>query len=422
MVTIDYRIDKNRIFQRLMDLAKIGKVGETGTHRFALSPEDKEAQLLVTSWMKEAGMNVTSDNFGNLIGRKEGTDPVLPVVMIGSHIDTVPNGGRFDGSIGVIGGIEVVQAIKEAKISHQHSIEVVAFCDEEGSRFRDGLFGSRGMIGQVTPTDLTVKDKAGISRYDALKSFGFAINPDAMDQSVRKSETIKVFLEIHIEQGPYLEKNDKSVGIVEGIAGPAWLKIQLKGEAGHAGTVPMNLRHDSMVGAAEVIKEIEMICKRDSTGTMVGTVGEIQAFPGGRNVIPDSVEFTLDIRDIDLERRNDAIQRIEQVVKTTCEKRGLTCTIDNLQEVNPVNCSGDVVQTLSDASKELELNAPIMISGAGHDAMFMAELTKMGMVFVRCRGGISHNPEEWASKEDIAQGTVLLARSVAMFIEIDEGT
>lgn len=416
MKTLSYRVDQDRIFQRVLELAEIGKVGETGTQRFALTEEDKEAQLLVSSWMKEAGMCVWHDHFGNLIGRKEGSNPHLPVVMIGSHIDTVPNGGRFDGTIGVIGGIEVVQAIQEAGIAHQHPIEVVAFCDEEGTRFSDGLFGSRGMIGKVSKEDLMVKDEAGVTRYEALKSFGFGINPDEIEKSVRRKGEIKVFLEMHIEQGPYLEQHKKPVGIVKGIAGPAWLKIQLRGEAGHAGTVPMNLRRDPMTGAAEIIKNIENICKSDTTGTMVGTVGVIEAFPGGRNVIPESVAFTLDLRDIDLERRNRANQEIEAEIKEVCVKRGLNFHIEKLQEIDPVRCSREVVQALEASSRELNIDAPVMISGAGHDAMFMAEITEMGMIFVRCRGGISHNPKEWANREDIAKGTQVLARTVEKYI------
>lgn len=405
-------INGSRIFDRVLELSKIGKSGNSGVKRFALSEEDKEAHFLVTSWMEEAGMEVRHDNFGNLIGRKEGENPDLPVIMIGSHIDTVPNGGDFDGTIGVIGGIEVVQAFKESRIPHSYPIEVVAFCDEEGSRFADGMFGSRGMAGLVDQDDLYVKDDEGVSRYEALKLFGNSINPDEMYKSVRNNGEIKLYLEMHIEQGPYLEKNHAPVGIVKAIAGPSWSTIKITGEAGHAGTVPMNLRRDPMTGAAEIIKEIEMICYGDSTGTMVGTVGKISSFPGGKNVIPDTVEFTLDLRDINLDRRNSAIKLIEEKVKKICEKRSLKGNIQKHLEINPVPCSEDVLKTLKEISEKLNINAPIMFSGAGHDAMNMAQITHIGMIFVRCKNGISHNPNEWADKKDITRGTELLFETI----------
>ncbi|WP_240374700.1 Zn-dependent hydrolase [Bacillus piscicola] len=401
-------INGTRLFERLMELAKIGKKGDTGVERLVLSSEDDKAQELVTSWMEEAGMSVRVDHFGNLIGRKEGRDKNLPTVMIGSHIDTVPNGGRFDGTIGVLGGIEVVQTLKEANVVHDNPIEVVAFCDEEGTRFADGFFGSRGMIGHVESKDLEAKDENGLSREEALASFREGIDVQRRDESIRKPDDVKLFLEMHIEQGPFLEKRDLPVGIVEGIAGPVWGKVQKIGEAGHAGTVPMNMRRDPLAGAAEVIASIEAICKQDTTGTLVGTVGKIEAHPGGRNVIPDSVEFSLDLRDVDLQKRENALNRIEESIASICKDRGLTGILERTLSIDPVLCSGQIIESLQEGSSSLGLEAPLMISGAGHDAMFMEKITRMGMVFVRCKNGISHNPAEWAEKEDIVAGTALL--------------
>lgn len=412
MKSITVKVDGERIYKRIFELAEIGKVGETGVSRFALTEEDKKAQQLVMSWMKEAHMEVRHDNFGNLIGRKEGNDPNLKAVVLGSHIDSVPNGGRFDGVIGVLGAIEVVQSIVDFNISHEHPIEVIAFSDEEGSRFSDGLFGSRGMVGLVNKEHLTLKDDKGVSRYEALKNFGFNINPDQIDNSVRKPNEIKCYFEMHIEQGPFLEAVNKPVGIVKAIAGPAWFSIHITGEAGHAGTVPMKYRKDPMAGTAEIVKEIEMICKSDIEESLVGTIGKIQAFPGGRNVIPQSVEFSLDLRDVELEKRNENMQKIVEVIKRVCDERNLQYEIKKALEVPPVQCSENIVHLLKEANEELNLNAPIMISGAGHDAMYMAEITDIGMIFVRCKDGISHNPKEWASKEDIEIGTQLLLNAV----------
>ena len=409
-------VNIERLYNRLTELGRIGQVSDTGVNRFAFTKEDKEAQKLVTKWMEEAGMQVKHDNFGNLIGRKEGNRPELPVVMMGSHIDTVPNGGRFDGTLGVIGAIEVVQVLMENNLQHDHPIEIVAFSDEEGTRFSDGLFGSRGMVGLVTENDLRLKDSDGITRYDAIKSFGFNINPEQYKASVRKRGEIKLYFEMHIEQGPYLQAQNKSVGIVKGIAGPVWLNIRITGEAGHAGATPMHLRKDPMNGAAEIIAEIERVCHNDSASTLVGTVGRINAFPGGRNVIPDSVEFTVDIRDIDEQKRTQAIELIDDKLKKICRERALDGEIEVLQEIEPVMCSQEIIESLEQESHRLNLDAPVMMSGAGHDAMFLEQITDIGMIFVRCKDGISHSPKEWVSKEDILDGTLLLLNTIQRYI------
>ncbi|MES1042597.1 Zn-dependent hydrolase [Peribacillus simplex] len=409
-------ISKERLRIHIEQLGEIGKTKDKGVQRLALSKEDREATLLVSEWMREAGLTVTHDHFGNLIGRKEGENPSLPSVMIGSHIDSVRNGGKFDGVIGVLAGIEIVHAISEANVVHEHSIEVVAFCEEEGSRFNDGLFGSRGMVGKVKPEDLQKVDDNNVTRYEALKTFGFGINPDFTQQSIREIGDIKHYFEMHIEQGPYLEKNNYPIGIVSGIAGPSWFKVRLVGEAGHAGTVPMSLRKDPLVGAAEVIKEVETLCMNDPNAPTVGTVGRIAAFPGGSNIIPESVEFTLDIRDIELERRNKIIEKIEEKIKLVSNTRGLEYQIEKNMAAVPVKCSENLINSLKQSCKELEIDAPIIVSGAGHDAMFLAEITEIGMVFVRCRNGISHSPKEWAEIDDILTGTKILYESIIKHI------
>ncbi|PLT35501.1 hydantoinase/carbamoylase family amidase [Bacillus sp. V5-8f] len=405
-------INGQRLQNRIENLGEIGRTKDNGVQRLALTNEDREATLLVSEWMKEAGLTVSHDHFGNLIGRKEGNKPGLPPVMIGSHIDSVRNGGKFDGIIGVLAGIEIAHNITESNTVHEHPIEVVAFCEEEGSRFNDGLFGSRGMVGKVSEDDLKMVDDNNISRYEALKTFGFGINPDLKEESIRKNGDIKAYFEIHIEQGPYLEKYNYPVGIVSGIAGPSWLNVKLKGEAGHAGTVPMSLRKDPLPGAAEVIIEVERLCKEDPEAPAVGTIGRILAFPGGSNIIPQSVEFSLDIRDIDLERRNNTIKKIEEKINHVCKDRGLEYEIERSINIDPVKCSENIVKTIKEACKSLGIEAPVMISGAGHDAMLLAEITQIGMVFVRCRGGISHQPKEWAEIDDIVTGTQVLYESV----------
>ena len=410
------KINGERLYTRIMKLGEIGKNIHHGVQRVALSEEDKQAQLLVMKWMEEAGMTVTHDHFGNLIARKEGKNPELPVVMIGSHIDSVRNGGMFDGVIGVLAGIEIVHALSEAQLEHAHSIEVVAFCEEEGSRFNDGLFGSRGMVGKVTKEDFSKVDDNNLTRYEALKTFGFGINPDQYEESIRSSGEIKLYLEMHIEQGPFLDSTNRSVGIVKGIAGPAWYTIKLQGTAGHAGTVPMNLRSDPLVGASEVIAEIDKICKGELEQQTVGTVGILRVFPGSSNVIPSEVEFSLDLRDLHLSRRNRVFNQIQAKLDQVCQARGLKSTIVTNMQVDPVECSKEVVDVLSQVSQSLGIDAPLMVSGAGHDAMLIADIADIGMVFVRCRDGVSHNPKEWAEIGDIVSGTEILYETVLKYI------
>jgi allantoate deiminase len=409
-------ISKERLCIHIDKLGEIGKTKDNGVQRLALSKEYKEATLLVSEWMREAGLTVTHDHFGNLIGRKEGRNPNLPSVMIGSHIDSVRNGGKFDGVIGVLAGIEIVHTISVANLDHEYPIEVVAFCEEEGSRFNDGLFGSRGMVGKILKEDLKKVDDNNITRFEALKTFGFGINPDSIEESIRSIGEIKHYFEIHIEQGPFLERNDYPVGIVSGIAGPSWSNVKLIGEAGHAGTVPMNLRRDPLLGAAEVIKEVENLCMNDPDAPTVGTVGRIETFPGGSNIIPESVVFTLDIRDIELERRNQIIKKIEEKIIQVSKARGLEYEIERNVNTVPVKCSENLINSLKEACQELGIEAPIMVSGAGHDAMLLAEITDIGMVFVRCRNGISHSPKEWADIEDIVIGTQVLYESILKHI------
>lgn len=412
----DIAIDQKRLYERVMQLAEIGKVGETGVERVALSDEDKQAQLVVMDWMKQAGMCVYHDHFGNLIGRKEGRDPSLPPVVIGSHIDSVKNGGRFDGVIGVVGGIEVVQSISDMGIDHLYPIEVIAFCEEEGSRFSDGLFGSRGMVGKLNKDSFELTDEKGVSRYEALKNFGFGIDPDRVDESIKTSGDMKLYLEMHIEQGPYLEVKEQPIGIVKGIAGPSWYKITIYGDGGHAGTVPMKMRKDPMSAAAEIVHHIEKICIGKSDGELVGTVGQIELFPSGVNVIPTKAEFSLDLRDIDMDRRKEALEEIKSVIDQACERRAVSYEISEKMNVPSVMCSEEIIQTMVEVCQEEQFDAEVLVSGGGHDAMLMAEITDIGMIFVRCKGGVSHHPDEFASAEDVAAGANVLYKTVLKYV------
>lgn len=405
-------INSKRLFDRILTLGEIGRDEKGGVTRRALSAEDKKGHEQVIEWIKEIGMTVRYDNFGNLIARKEGIHSDLAPVIVGSHIDSVKNGGRFDGVIGVLGGIEIAQILMEENFIHNRAFEVVAFCEEEGSRFNDGLFGSRGVIGRITDTDLKRKDEKDISRYEALENFSEEINPSKIDESVLQEHDVHAYLEMHIEQGPYLENEGLAVGVVSHIAGPHWMSITLKGEAGHAGTVPMDMRKDPVPAVSEIILYVEQKCKEPSYRETVGTIGIIETLPGGSNIIPDMVRFSLDLRDIDLQRREVLYEDIQRKIEEVCTRRGLQWEIDKGMHISPVSCAPRLTEKLLTGMEKMELTPNTLISGAGHDAMLLAEITEIGMLFVRCRKGISHQPEEWADQNDIALGTSVLLDAV----------
>lgn len=403
-------IRQARLQERLEQLAEIGKIGETGVCRLALSPEDLAGVQLVRGWMEEAGLQTRVDHFGNLIGRLEGRNPDAPVLMIGSHIDSQPYGGRYDGTIGVLGGLEVVQTMMEQGIVPQQPIEVVAFCDEEGCRFQKGLFGSRGILGRLEPGELERTDKQGITRRQALLDFG--CDPDRFEESLYAPGSIAAFLELHIEQGPILDKSDEPVGIVTGISGPLWWTVEMTGFAGHAGSVPMSMRQDALLGAAKVIVALNELARLDPSAPTVGTVGHLEVFPDSRNIIPEKVRFTVDLRDIDLERRNLRERELREEIEQIAMQHGLQYTISEDTNSEPRYCAEWIKDVIREESAKMNLAPPELMSGPFHDALALSDVCDYAMIFVRCRDGISHNPQEYASYSDIALGTELLYQTV----------
>lgn len=401
-------IDGERLWDRLTRLSSIGKQDSGGITRLSFTEEERAAKDLVAAFMEDAGLSVREDAVGNLIGRKEGISRGAPVVLVGSHVDSVYDGGNFDGPLGVLAGIETIYAMSEQGIETEHPIEVVAFTDEEGARFSFGMLGSRGVAGTLTPEDLQHEDERGISIAEAMKNSG--LDPDSIGDAARSPGSIKAYVELHIEQGKLLENEDLPAGIVTGIAGPLWLQFTLEGEAGHAGTTPMGLRRDALAAAARIVELIETEASR--TGTTVGTVGGLSLSPGGINIIPGRVEFTLDLRDIDERVRDQVEQRIIQEARNLCEQRGIGLNIEVLQRVAPVPCSELVQNAAKAACEELGLRPYYLASGAGHDAMQLEDLCPTGMISVRSKGGVSHNPAEWSSPEDCTDGANVLYRTV----------
>ncbi|GED56350.1 M20 family metallo-hydrolase [Brevibacillus formosus] len=403
-------INEERLQKRIEQLAQIGKIGETGVCRLALSAEDRAGVELVRSWMEEAGLQTRVDDFGNLIGRMAGKDEQAPILMIGSHIDSQPYGGQYDGVIGVLGGLEVVQTLKEQGFMPAQPIEVVAFCDEEGCRFQKGLFGSKGILGMLDPTDLERTDKNGVTRRQALIDFG--CDPDRLEASIYPKGSICAYLELHIEQGPILDAAKEAIGIVSAISGPLWWTVELTGFAGHAGSVPMPMRKDALVGAAKVILAVNELAKLDPQAPTVGTVGHLEVFPDSRNIIPERVRFSIDLRDIDLKRRDEREQALREAIELAAVEGGLYYTITEDTNSDPRYCADWIKAIMHEESSKLGASVRELMSGPFHDALALSYVCDYGMIFVRCKDGISHNPQEYAAYEDIALGTELLYKTV----------
>lgn len=397
-------VNQERIYNRLMELGEIGNT-EDGIYCLALSQEENEAHDLVRKYMEEAGMQVHMDKAGNLVGRKEGTDPTAPVVMVGSHIDSVYGGGKFDGRLGVIGGIEAVQIMNEQGIETKHPIEVLAYRDEEATRFVGSYSGAGHLTGGYDKGIMTHQDKDGKSVVECLKACG--IDPDHVEEAQLPAGYAKAHLELHIEQGAVLESKNLAVGIVTGICCQIRGEVTIKGVASHAGTTPMDLRRDPLVAAAEVMLCIEEEAKNYPGA--VATVGKIEAFPGGVNVVPGEVKFSIDMRNQKAALRDEMFEKIKEKAESICDKRNVSIEINVLmkdKEGKP--CADQIQDEIAKACAEVGVPEFRVPSGAGHDSSTFADFCPMGMIFVRSKDGISHNKVEYSSPEDCAAGVEVL--------------
>lgn len=407
-------INAARLQQYIEVSSEIGKIGETGLCRPAHSALEKEMFEQARGWMEAAGLTVRIDSFGNLIGRLAGKDPDAPIVMTGSHLDTQPYGGRFDGVAGVLCAIEAVCTLAEKGIVPATGIDVIAFADEESWRFNKGLFGSRGIVGRLEEGELQRRDKDGITREQALLDFGCDITRFKDDAYAPGS--IRCFLELHIEQGPVLDKANKPIGIVSGIAGPLLMSLELKGMAGHAGSVPMPLRQDALLGASRVVVAVNDIASQFAPAPTVGTVGTLSVFPASRNSIPESVSMTMEFRDIDMERRRTCEQQLREAIAQICQMGGLTYALTIDTDIQSSYCADWIKKTIQASCEEMGLDAPELVSGPYHDALVMSEVCDFGMIFVRCKDGISHNPLEYASYDDLALGCEVLYQTILKLV------
>jgi N-carbamoyl-L-amino-acid hydrolase len=400
------RIKGQRIIDHLQELAEFGKNPEGGVSRVAYSNADHDGREYSISLMKQAGLEVHIDIAGNIIGRRKGRDPSLPPLSFGSHIDSVPQGGNYDGPLGSLGAIEVVQTLNDHGITTKHPIEVIIFQNEEG-----GKSGSRALIGALSPKDLERVTHSGKTIREGIRFLGG--DPDRLEEVRRKAGDVAAFLELHVEQGGVLDKDGIDIGVVEGIVGIKRWYVEVKGVANHAGTTPMSVRRDSLLAAARFIQAVNRVIT-DVPGSQVGTVGQIEASPGAPNVVPGQVRMSLEIRDLDMAKIDDLYGNIEKAGEQIAADSGTSFSFDHSYTSEGAPTDERLRQFVSDSAKQLGSTSLRMPSGAGHDAQSMAKIGPVGMIFVPSVGGISHSPRELTRDEDVVNGVNVLLHTFLM--------
>ncbi len=384
------------IFDRLEEAATHSQPGP-GVTRLFLSDEHRALTPLIRDWMTKAGLESEIDAAGNIVGRDQKAMDGAPTLILGSHQDTVVSGGKYDGMLGVALPIAVIEQIRKSGIELPFGIEVVAFGDEEGTRFQSTLVGSRALAGKHDPKSLDATDDRGISVADALRDFG--CTPDDIPNLKRDKKNTLGFVEVHIEQGPVLEKREIPVGVVSALTGIERHRIRIQGKASHAGTTPMHNRHDALVAAADVIHQVEAICS--ATEGMVGVVGKIEVSPNAVNVIPDHVDLTIELRAPERFVRVNGRGQILSALPNIATNRRVEISADQTYEAEGVPCADWIMNGLGQAIGEQGFEPFRLFSGAGHDGLAMHNLCDIGMLFVRCRDGLSHHPDEAVTAQDI---------------------
>lgn len=401
--TSSLRVDGVRLTTRLEELSRVGRQPDGGITRLALTSVEREAHALFERWARQSGLGVSTDTAGNLFCQLDGQDASLAPLFLGSHLDTVPEGGAFDGALGCVAALEVVTAIAEAGLRPRRSIAAVVWTDEEGARFGSGFFGSRSFAGNHSSQDLDLVDGGGTTLGAALMEVG--LDPNLVGQD--PPPMVHAYLELHIEQGPILEELDLPVGIVTAIVGMIHLRVELVGSAGHAGTTPMSRRADALTASAEIVLGVEAAAREAGPQT-VATVGQLMVQPGASNVIPGACSFSIDIRDQDEAVLARAYELIQATIERVAVGRGVEATVQEILRLPPVSLSSTMQDVLARACERQGIPAYCLPSGAGHDAMILAGATDAGMLFTRCHGGISHHPAESIIPEDGVIGMQVL--------------
>lgn len=399
-MSMPLRVNFQRLQQDIETLAAIGREADHGLYRMAFTDNDMQARRWLSERIQAAGLTLHVDGAANIHARL-GWDGKRASVMTGSHLDTVPGAGHLDGALGVLVGLECLRCLKEADVPLRYALEAVAFTDEEG-RF-GGMVGSQALCGMLTPERIhNARDLQGISLSEAMAAQGF----NAMDalRAQRSPSSLHAFVELHIEQGPVLDRNNTQIGVVEGIVGLFKWNVRLLGMANHAGTTPMDMRRDAFQGLAELAGEIPRILEEDGGTRSVATIGRVELFPGAANVVPGKVEFSLEVRDTDRAVLDRLAAAFRRALSAIARRRDLMFEFEVLSELEPVKCDPIVMQAISQAVSELEVSHMSLPSGAAHDTQMMASLTRAGMIFVPSKEGRSHSPAEWTAWEDIEIG------------------
>ncbi len=403
-----FSVDRKRIESNLRSFARIGYSQDGGMNRLAFSRNDLRARQLLLHVLRNLGASARIDGFGNVFARLQGAEPDLPPLLIGSHLDAVPHGGRFDGSVGVAAALEVLSVLREQDHVTRYPVELVSFACEESSRFGRGTLGSGIVSGVFDPEDVLALTDARGSRLDrVLKRAG--LDPAQVPQARRSPGDFLAYLEMHIEQGRVLEEGRAQVGVVEGIAAPTRFRVHISGQADHSGATPMGLRRDALTGAAEIILAVERHAK--TAGNVVGTVGVATVEPGAMNVVPGRVTLAVDIRSIDGDAKAAVVRMIRGDIEATARARDLKIDVELLTDEEPVTLDSRVIEILNRHSKQREIPSMRLMSGAGHDAMHIARLCPAGMILVPSRDGISHHRDEWTELEDVVAGAQVFVDS-----------
>ena len=396
------------------DFAAMEKCSDTagaeGITRLAFTDSDWQGRAYIIKEMKAAGLTVREDAFGNVIGRLAGTQNDLPPVLFGSHGDSVPSGGNYDGAVGILSALEVIRSLQEEGFVPEHPLEVVLFMCEESSRFGAATLGSRAMRGKLSLEDLQrLQDAGGKKLYEVLQARG--LQPDNLEFA-RYPQPPKAFFEVHIEQGKVLEHAKIPLGVVTGIAAPTRLRLHLHGKADHSGATPMNLRHDGLCAAAEIVLKLEALAGAQTEPPVVGTVGILKVHPGVMNVIPGECELGIDIRSISAAAKDKVEGELRQALEEICQRRQMEYDIEEISKEVPVEMRPGMVDFLTERCRQAGEACLAMPSGAGHDAMHWADFAPVGMIFIPCKEGISHNPAEDASLDDIVKVAKVLEEAV----------
>jgi N-carbamoyl-L-amino-acid hydrolase len=402
----DLRINGSRLWNSLMELARIGATEKGGVKRLALTDLDRQGRDLVVQWGREAGLAITVDRIGNVFMRREGSNPALPPIVTGSHIDTQPTGGKFDGNYGVLAGLEVVRTLNDLDIRTEAPIEVAFWTNEEGSRFVPVMMGSGVFCGAFSlETAYAARDVGGLSVGEELQRIGY------QGEETPGAHPIGAYFETHIEQGPVLEDADKVIGVVPAVMGLSWYDCTVEGMEAHAGPTPMHLRRDALQVATRIMQETVAIANRYPPYGR-GTVGMVQVFPNSRNVIPGRVKFSIDLRNVNEELLNTMHGEITAFVDRTSQETGLSVQLERVSYYPPCPFHPDCVDAVRTAAAKLGYSTMDVVSGAGHDAIYVARLAPAGMIFVPCKDGISHNEIEDAQPAHLEAGCNVLLHAM----------